>query len=112
MPLEQEVPVMLQVGFYGIVFIFFLSILILQRRYKDVKLTSFLVFIGLFTFAGFNLLRAINIGRRDVPDVMQSEEASMSIGVAGVFWAISMFFLINGIYQFIKRSTENQKDKN
>lgn len=105
MPLEQEVPALLQVGFYGIMLISFLSILILQRRYNTVKLTSFFVFLGLFTFAGFNLLRAINVGRRGVPDVMQSEEASMSIGVGGVFWAISMLVLINGIYQLIKEST-------
>ena len=106
MPLEQEVPVMLQVGFYGIMLISFVTILFLQKRYKNIKLTSFLVFLGLFTFAGYNLLRAINVGRRGVPDVMQSEEASMSIGVAGVFWAISMLVLINGIYKLLKGSKE------
>lgn len=106
MPLEQEVTVMIQVGFYVMMLTTVASIFYLQKRYK-VKLTSFLVFAGLFTFAGFHLLRAINVGRKDVPDFMQSEDASLSIGVAGVFWAMSMIVLINGIYRLIETRAKN-----
>lgn len=109
MPLEEEVHSLLQVGFYGIMFISLVGVMFLIMKYKNYKLIVFLVFLILFTCAGYNLLSAINVGRSGVPVVMQSEEASMSIGIAGILWAISMFFFIFGLFSLVNERNGNQK---
>ncbi|WP_316568771.1 hypothetical protein [Neobacillus sp. YIM B06451] len=102
MPLEQEVPGMLAIGFYGVMAISILLLVFIMIRYKSAKIIPFIVFLILLLPVGYYLLEAINVVRSGVPEMMQSEEASLNIGLAGFFWAIAMAVFLFGVYKAVR----------
>lgn len=102
MHLEQEVPGMLAMGFYGIMAVAIGLLVLFMLRYKSVKVLPFILFLILFLPAGYYLLEAINVVRTDVPPAMQSEEASLNIGLAGAFWAFAMAVFLFGAYRSVR----------
>ncbi|WP_409276079.1 hypothetical protein V1499_10800 [Neobacillus sp. SCS-31] len=102
MPLEQEVPGILAISFYGVMAISILLLVLVMIRYKSAEMIPFIIFLILLLPAGYYLLEAINVVRSDVPEAMQSEEASLNIGLAGVFWAIAMVVFLFGVYRAVR----------
>lgn len=102
MHLEEEVPGMLTFGFYGVTAAAIGLLILFMVRYKSVKVLPFILFLILFLPAGYYLLEAINVVRSGVPPAMQSEEASLNIGLAGVFWAIAMAVFLFGAYRSVR----------
>lgn len=93
--MEQETMGMLIGGFsiiMGIAFIFVLILFYLNKR-KSFSLAygSIIVHLVIFSWAVSQALNAISF---DVNHPMASEEISLRLGISGVLWAISMFFLI------------------
>ncbi|RDU38866.1 hypothetical protein DRW41_04730 [Neobacillus piezotolerans] len=111
MHLEQEVPGMLAIGFYGVMATAIGLLILLMFLYKSVNLLPFILFLIFFLPAGYYLLEAINVVRSDVPPAMQSEEASLNIGLAGVFWAIAMSVFLFGAYRSVKPAGKKQIDR-
>ncbi|WP_059170395.1 hypothetical protein [Bacillus sp. FJAT-27445] len=104
MHLEEGVPAMLATGFYGIMAIAICLLAFLMIRYKAAKMVPFFIFLILFLSAGHYLLKAINVVRSDVPLAMQSEEASLNMGLAGVFWAFAMAAFLFGAGRSLRHS--------
>ncbi|WP_053366449.1 hypothetical protein [Bacillus sp. FJAT-27245] len=102
MPLEQEVPGMLTIGFYGVMAVTLFLLVFFMIRYKSAKMIPFIVFLIFFLSAGYFLLEAINVVRSGVPETMQSEEASLNIGLAGVFWAFAMAVFLFGVFKAVR----------
>ncbi|MCC3356025.1 hypothetical protein [Bacillus sp. REN16] len=101
--LEAEVYPMLYWGFWSVMatqFIFLLGVWI-SKRFDFRSFTYLLIYIVLFGLAGENLLTSINTYGHETS--MASEEASFHMGVAGVTWAVSVLFLLLGIYRLTKK---------
>jgi hypothetical protein len=101
MYLEAEVYGMLNWGFAIVMGIELISFIVLWHKHKFSK-EAFCWFIGhiaFFSFAGYKLLEAINTFEHN--DSMGSEKASLSIGISGVLWAISVACLLIGIARLI-----------
>lgn len=90
---EAEVYGMLNWGFVIVMLIQLLYAMILwiSNKFSKIALTYFLVYIILFSIAGYYLLLAINTNEHVTP--MASEEASVFIAIAGISWTISVVFL-------------------
>jgi uncharacterized membrane protein YczE len=106
MPMEQETMGMLIGGFSIIMGIAFIVVLVLmfskQRQHFRMAYGFVIGYFIFFTWAISHGFNAINF---DVNHLMASEEISLSLGIAGVLWAISMLFLVMGI---IKLSSVNK----
>ncbi|MDW7652306.1 MAG: hypothetical protein SCK29_03990 [Bacillota bacterium] len=102
MPLESEVTMLLYGGFFAVIALNFVVILVLWLRNKDKTLIWFVVqFVLLIvTFRFFELAVLL---KPDVPRSMLSEENSLILGLTGVFWALSMLSMLIGIWQLGRR---------
>ncbi|WP_338452490.1 hypothetical protein R4Z09_11760 [Niallia oryzisoli] len=100
--LEEEVYGMLNWGFGSVMLVQLLFVIRLWMRQKfdTGSFIYVLIHIILFSFAGYNLLIAINTF--DYETGMDSEEASVSIAIAGILWALSVFFLLKGGSRLVK----------
>ncbi|WP_163152612.1 hypothetical protein [Anoxybacillus sp. MB8] len=101
MYLEAEVYGMVNWGFAIVMGIELISFIVLWLKHKFSK-EAFCWFIGhiiFFSFAGYKLLEAINTFEHN--DFMGSEKASLSIGISGILWAISVVCLLIGIARLI-----------
>ncbi|MFG6116156.1 hypothetical protein ACGTN9_13325 [Halobacillus sp. MO56] len=101
MPLEQEVMGMLIGGYATVMggamlFTFFLWI---KKKNQGLGYGLMLVHMLLFSVALYFVIKAISF---DYNHPMASEEISLQIGIAGVVWAVSMLFLVSGIYHLSK----------
>lgn len=101
MPLEREMPNLFTIGFIAIILIFTISIFVLWIRNKEKSTAYILVLLHLLLLciAFYFLMNAITLAL-DYNHPMASEENSLQIGVAGVFWALSMLSLLVSIFKF------------
>lgn len=101
MYLESEVYGMLNWGFAIVVSIELVCVvyLWLKHKYDKEAFKLFIAHIVFFSFAGYKLLEAINTFERG--NAMGSESASMSIGLSGVFWTISVSCLLIGLARLL-----------
>lgn len=100
--LEEEVYELLNWGFgfgIGLQLILFMGIWF-RYRYDTRSFINFIIYIILFSVAGYKLLLSINTIEAQIG--FGSEEASFNIGVAGVFWILSVLFLLMGVYRLVK----------
>lgn len=107
MYLEAEVYGLLNWGFLIVMLLELISIigLWLIHKFSKEAFGWFVVHIIFFAFAGYKLLEAINFTEHK--NSMGSENASLSIGVAGVLWAISTVCLIIGLSRLLAFKTSN-----
>jgi hypothetical protein len=101
MPMEQETMGMLIGGFSIIMGIAFIVVILLMfsKKRKPFRVAYGLV-IGFFVFFSWAISQALNAITFDVNHPMASEEISLRLGIAGVLWAVSMFFLLFGLINF------------
>lgn len=108
MPMEQETMGMLIGGFSIIMGIAFIVVILLMfsKKRKPFRVAYGLV-IGFFMFFSWAVSQALNAITFDVNHPMASEEISLRLGIAGVLWAVSMFFLLFGLinFPFISKNT-------
>jgi hypothetical protein len=108
MPMEQETMGILIGGFSIIIGVTFMIVLLLlfSKKRKPFRMAYTLVigFLLIFSLAVSQAIRAISF---DVNHPMASEEISLRLGISGVLWAISMFFLILGLIKFSFTRTTN-----
>jgi hypothetical protein len=64
------------------------------------KNRSLLWFLGQIAFLGLSFNQFINLIQRkpEISEVMMSENNSLTLGIMGVFWALSMVCMILGIW--------------
>ena len=82
----------------GIAFIVVILLMFSKKR-KPFRVAYGLV-IGFFVFFSWAISQALNAITFDVNHPMASEEISLRLGIAGVLWAVSMFFLLFGLINF------------
>ena len=99
--MEQETMGMLIGGFSIIMSIAFIVVILLMfsKKRKPFRVAYGLV-IGFFVFFSWAISQALNAITFDVNHPMASEEISLRLGIAGVLWAVSMFFLLFGLINF------------
>lgn len=105
MPLEQEVPNLLRIGFISIILIITISTITLWIRNKEKRAAYMMVLLHLIlgSIAFYFFMNAITL-ELEYNHPMASEENSLQIGYAGVFWALSMFSLLVAIFKFSRRN--------
>ena len=103
MPLEEEVPGMLIVGFSTVMGIALLITLLLCFKSNNNRIAYIWIctHLVLFSIASYYLLEAITF---DYTHWMASEEISLLVGISGVIWLLSMICLITGLFKFAKPS--------
>ncbi|MCH7321518.1 hypothetical protein LZ480_06385 [Solibacillus sp. MA9] len=108
MPLEQEVPNILTIGFITIILIFTLSTIALWIRSKGNSTAYSMVSLHLLllTTAFYFFMNAITL---DSNHPMASEENSLQLGIAAVFWGLSMLSLLVAIFKFSSSSTKSKQ---
>lgn len=105
MPLEQDVPNLLIIGFISIILIMTISTITLWIRNKEKSAAYIMVslHIMLLSIAFYFFMNAITL-ELDYNHPMASEENSLQIGIAGVFWALSMLSLLVAIFKFSRKN--------
>lgn len=100
--LEQEVYELLSWGFSSVMVTQFIFVVGLWMSRKfDIRSFVYLIsYLILFSFGGYNLLVSINTMEHHTS--MDSENASINVGLAGLFWAFSILFLLLAIYRLVK----------
>lgn len=108
MPMEQETMGMLIGGFSIIMSIVFIVVILLMfsKKRKSFRVSYGLI-IGFFVFFSWAISQALNAISFEVNHPMASEEISLRLGIAGVLWAVGMFFLLFGLINFssIRKNT-------
>jgi hypothetical protein len=108
MPMEQETMGLLIGGFSIIIGVSFMIVLVLlfskKRKPFRMAYTMVIGFLLFFSWAVSQAIKAISV---DVNHPMASEEISLHLGISGVLWAISMFFLVLGLIKFSFTKTTN-----
>ena len=109
MPLEEEIPLFLTVGFVAIILLFTICIITLWVRNKgnNTPYMMALLHLILLSTAFYFFMNAIT--ELDYNHPMASEENSLQIGIASGFWALSMLSLLATIFQFAKIARKNNK---
>ncbi|GIP34947.1 hypothetical protein J2TS4_41570 [Paenibacillus sp. J2TS4] len=96
MLLKEEVYKMLNWGFGSVMatqFIFVIG-LWLNHKFDARSFVYIIIYLALFTFAGYSLLMAIN--------TTGSEEASFNLTIAGILWVLSVLFLLLSIFRLVR----------
>ena len=108
MPLEQEVPNILTIGFITIILILTISTIALWIRNKEnsTAYSVVLLHLLLLSIAFYFFMNAITLDL-DYNQPMASEENSLQIGIAGVFWVLSMLSLLIAIFKFSKKNKQS-----
>ena len=108
MPLEQEVPNILTIGFITIILIFTISTIALWIRNKENSTAYSMVALHLLLLstAFYFFMNAITLDL-DYNHPMASEENSLQIGIAGVFWVLSMLSLLIAIFKFSRKNKQS-----
>lgn len=101
MPLEQEVPNLLISGFILIILIITISTIVLWTRNKVNRVAYIMVSLHLvlLSIAFYFFMNAVTL-ELDYNHPMASEENSLQLGIAGVFWTLSMLSLLMAIFKF------------
>ena len=103
MQMEAETLSMLTWGFFIVIAISLGVVIKLWLESKNNAFIWFIIQLVFLVFAFFRVSYLIQI-KPEIPEVMMSEENSLSIGIIGVFWAISMLSMLIGIWQVIKKN--------
>ncbi|MGM8214040.1 hypothetical protein ACLIA0_00540 [Bacillaceae bacterium W0354] len=101
MPLEQEMPSFLTVGFIVVVVIFSLMTIILwvkNKKYSSAYV-AILLHLLLLAVAFYFFINAITL-EIDYNHPMASEENSLNIWMASGFWGLSMLTLLFAVFRF------------
>lgn len=98
MQMEAEVLAIMILGFAGVVLISIGVIIGLWIKTKNKAYSWFLVQV-VFLIIAFINFTGLLIRGSGIPKAMLSEENSLSLGIAGVLWALSMLFMLIGIYR-------------
>lgn len=104
MQTEAETTTLLTWGFFIVIGLGVLLLIGLWFKKKR-KVSPFFVFACahlLFTTLGFFQFLRLMEPKPDVLSVMLSETNSLMIGMAGVWWGLSMLCLYFGIYHLVK----------
>ncbi|MDY0236565.1 MAG: hypothetical protein RBR71_11070 [Gudongella sp.] len=103
MSLETEALTFIKVGFYIVYIISVVFILNLQRKdpknksYRWFYVQLFILFFGAQKFFKFIELKP------EISQSMLSEDNSLLLGTAGLYWGISMFLMLIGIQSLVKK---------
>lgn len=104
MPLEEEIPLLLTVGFFSIMLLFTICIITVWIRNKGNNTPYILVLFHLFLLsAAFYFFMNAITSEFDYNHPMASEENSLQISIASGFWALSMLSLLAAILQFSRK---------
>lgn len=105
MPLEQEIKVLVMLGFIITVVIVAASIFFLWNKTKN---NGLLWFFPQLVMLSLCLHFFLNLANNQVtaPPVMLSEENSLMVGIIGVCWALSMIFMMIGVTVSIKNKSK------
>ena len=105
MTLEQDVPNLLIIGFISIILIITISTITLWIRNKENSAAYSMVSLHLLllSIAFYFFMNVITL-ELDDNHPMASEENSLQIGIAGVFWALSMLSLLVAIFKFSRKN--------
>ena len=111
MPLEQEIPSLLTIGFIFIVLILVISTIALwfKRKGNATAYVMVLLHLLLLSFSFYFFMNAVTLDL-EYNHPMASEENSLQVGIASGFWALSMFSLLVAIFKFTSISRQNKKD--
>lgn len=101
--LEAEVPMFLLVGFSIVALSALLVLIVLFARSRNRNILFFVGHLAFVSLTFWNLYQTLFL-HKTVNPVMLSEECSLLMGLAGVYWAVSMVFLLIGIYRLLKKS--------
>ena len=109
MPLEQEVPNLLTTGFIAIILILTISTIVLWIRNKGNSTAYIMVSMHLLLLSSafYFFMNAITL-ELDYNHPMASEENSLQIGIASVFWTLSMLSLLVALFKFSNISRKNK----
>lgn len=102
--LEQEVYPLLKWGFLSVVAtqLIFVIGLWINQKFDKLSFLYILTHISLLAASGFYLYKAMTTF--EVQASMRSEEASISMVMAGLLWALSVLFLILAILRLVRES--------
>ena len=108
MPLEQEVPNILTIGFITIILILTISTIALWIRNKENSTAYSMVSLHLLLLstAFYFFMNAITLDL-DYNHPMASEENSLQISIAGVFWMLGMLSLLVAIFKFSRKNKQS-----
>lgn len=106
MQMEAEVLAMMTLGFVGVVLVSIGVIISLWVKTKNKAYSWFLVQVAFLIIAFINFTGLL-IGSSSTPETMLSEENSLLLGIVGVFWALSMLFMLIGIYRLGRTKTKD-----
>jgi amino acid transporter len=101
MVLEQEIKVLVILGFSVVLAIVAAAIFMLWRKTRNRGLLWFLPQLALLALCLVFFLRLID-NANSVPDVMLSEENSLMVGLMGSAWCLSMIVMVIGIIRSLK----------
>jgi hypothetical protein len=96
MLVEQETTSLIIFGFTFVIIIVAISIFVLWKKTKNRGLLWFIPQLIMLTICLLLFLQLIH-NQNTVPAVMLSEENSLTIGLMGISWALSMIFMTVGI---------------
>lgn len=104
MPVEQETASLIIFGFIFVMFIVMLSMLVLWKKTKNRGLVWFIPQLVMLSICLRFFTRLID-HQTTVPAVMLSEENSLTIGLMGISWALSMIFMTVGVIVAVRNKT-------
>jgi hypothetical protein len=104
MLVEQETTSLIIFGFTFVIVIVAISIFVLWEKTKN---RGLLWFIPQLIMQGICLLLFLKLihNQNSVPAVMLSEENSLTIGLMGISWALSMIFMAVGVIVAVRNKT-------
>lgn len=110
MAMEQETESLIIFGFIIVLVIVAICIGLLWRKTRSNGLFWFIPQLGMLSLCLLLFIKLIN-NQANTPAPMLSEENSLTIGLMGVSWALSMGFMTIGISTSFKPKTRNIKIK-
>ena len=106
--IEADVPMIMRIGFGFITLIFIVAIILLFRKTRN-KVSLFLFGIqwGFTTLSFHFLLDALRVSPWNTP--LNTENVSYSVGLCGIFWGLSICFMLIGIHKSVSVSKTAKK---
>jgi hypothetical protein len=104
MATEQEVKALVVIGFMLVLVLVAVPIYSLWNKTGNRGLLWFIPQFGMLFICLVLFIQLIN-NQRTVPSAMLSEENSLTIGLMGISWALSMVFMTIGTIRIVKYKT-------
>ncbi|MCG7217507.1 hypothetical protein [Paenibacillus mucilaginosus] len=102
MPMEAETLTMLNTGFGIMVALCAAVFILLWIKIRGFSIVWFMLHLVCLVVGYMYVLDVLG-GNADIPKVMRSEENSLSIGLAAVWWALSVFCMLIGVCKITNR---------